>query len=149
MAIAPPSTSISEPLMEDDSSEARNRMAYATSSTSPGRRIGMTRMRSARTAGSAVRPDVRIGGMMPGWTELARILSLACCTATDLVISRTAAFEALEAMWTCSLPMMPAIDERLTIDPPPLAIMGGTAYLMPKNTPVALTAMIRCQASVL
>src|ERR1700719_2920606 len=28
-------------------------------------------------------------------SELARILSLACCTATDLVISRTAAFEAL------------------------------------------------------
>src|SRR6266851_5797296 len=50
----------------DDSSEARNRMAYATSSTSPGRRIGMTLMRSARTEGSAVRPDVRIGGMMPG-----------------------------------------------------------------------------------
>src|SRR3954447_332442 len=45
--------------------------------------------------------------------------------------------------------MMPAIDDRLTIDPPPLAIKAGTAYLMPKNTPVALTAMIRCQASVL
>jgi hypothetical protein len=34
-------------------------------------------------------------------------------------------------MWTCSLPMMPAIDERLTINPPPLATMA------PKNTPVA------------
>src|SRR6516164_11529345 len=43
-----------------------DRMVYATSSTSPGRRIGMKRIRSARTAGSAVRPDVRIGGMMPG-----------------------------------------------------------------------------------
>ena len=52
-------------------------------------------------------------------------------------------------MCTCSLPMMPAIDDRLTIDPPPLAIMAGIACLMPKNTPVALTAMIRCQASVL
>src|ERR1051325_7258691 len=95
----------------------------------------MTRMRSARTAGSAVRPDVRIGGMIPGWTELQRILSFACCTATDLVISRTAAFEALYAMWTCSLPMMPAIDDRLTIEPPPLAIIAGIACLMPKNTP--------------
>ena len=47
-------------------SQARNRMVYATSSTSPGRRIGMKRIRSARTAGSVVRPDVRIGGMMPG-----------------------------------------------------------------------------------
>jgi hypothetical protein len=32
-------------------------------------------------------------------------------------------------MWTCSLPMMPAIDDRLTIDPPPLAIMARTAKL--------------------
>src|ERR1700724_2022791 len=47
------------------------------------------------------------------------------------------------------LPMMPAIDDRLTIDPPPLATMAGIAYLRPKNTPVAFTAMIRCQASVL
>ena len=35
-------------------------MAYATSSTSPGRRIGMTRMRSARIDGSAVRHAGRI-----------------------------------------------------------------------------------------
>ena len=40
---------------------------------------------------------------------------------------------------------MPAIDDRLTIDPPPLATIAGIAYLIPKNTPVALTAMIRCQ----
>jgi hypothetical protein len=32
---------------------------------------------------------------------------------------------------------------------PPLATMAATAYFMPKNTPVALTAMIRFQASVL
>jgi hypothetical protein len=34
--------------------------------------------------------------------------------------------------------MMPAIDDRLMIDPPPLATMAGIAYLMPKNMPVAL-----------
>src|SRR5437016_11438813 len=28
--------------------------------------------------------------------------------------------------------MMPAIDDRLTIDPPPLATIAGIAYLMPK-----------------
>src|SRR6266436_10449542 len=66
MAIAPPSTWSSDPVMYDDSSEARNKIAYATSSASPGRPIGMKRIRSARTAGSAVRPDVRIGGMTPG-----------------------------------------------------------------------------------
>ena len=41
-----------------------------------------------------LRPEVRIGGMTPGWTELARIPSLACCTAVDLVISRTAPLDA-------------------------------------------------------
>ena len=109
----------------------------------------MTRIRSARTAGSAVRPDVRIAGMTPGCTELARMLSFACCTAVAFVISRTAAFEALYAMWTCSLPIMPAIDDRLTMEPPPAAFIAGMACLMPKNTPVALIAMMRCQASVL
>jgi len=33
------------------------------------------------------------------------------------------------------------IDDRLTIDPPPLAIMAGIACLMPKKTPLALTAI--------
>ena len=36
-----------------------------------------------------------MGGMIPGCTELQRIPSVACCTATDLVISRTAALDAL------------------------------------------------------
>jgi hypothetical protein len=45
--------------------------------------------------------------------------------------------------------MIPAIDDRLMMDPPPLATMAGIAYLIPKNTPVAFTAMIRCHASVL
>jgi len=40
IARTPPSTWISEPVMYDDSSEAKNRMVYATSSTSPGRRMG-------------------------------------------------------------------------------------------------------------
>ena len=57
--------------------------------------------------------------------------------------------EALYAMRTCWLPMMPAIDDRLTVDPPPLATIAGIAYLMPKNTPGALTAVIRRPASVL
>src|SRR5438477_12765188 len=38
---------------------------------------------------------------------------------------------------------MPAIDDRLTIDPPPLATMAGTACLMPKNTPVVTASRRR------
>jgi hypothetical protein len=34
-------------------------------------------------------------------------------------------------MWTCSLPMIPAIDDRLTIDPPPLATIAAPASAVP------------------
>jgi len=56
-------------------------MVYATSSTSPGRRIGMKRIRSARTAGSAVRPDVRIGGMNVALTvhPFELVVNVVCC----------------------------------------------------------------------
>ena len=40
--------------------------------TTLGQRIGMTRMCSDRTAGSAVRPDVRIGGMTPAAAPASR-----------------------------------------------------------------------------
>ena len=43
----------------------------------------------------AVRPEERICGIMPGWTELTRMLSRPCCTAAALVKVRTAPFEAL------------------------------------------------------
>ncbi len=49
----------------------------------------------ARCSGSAVRPDVRIGGIRPGCTELTLMPSLPCCAAAALVRSRTAPLEAL------------------------------------------------------
>jgi len=45
--------------------------------------------------------------------------------------------------------MIPAIDDRLIMDPPPAAAIAGIPYFSPRNTPVALIPMIRCQASVL
>ena len=36
---------------------------------------------------------------------------------------------------------MPAIDEMLTIEPPPARRMAGIAYLVPRKTPLALTAI--------
>ena len=49
----PPSTANSTPVMYDASSEARNRFAYATSSTRPSRFIGTAAMAAARTSGRA------------------------------------------------------------------------------------------------
>src|SRR5206468_1557863 len=56
---------------------------------------GTARSDLSRHAGSADAFDVRIGGMMPGWTELTRIPCCANCTAADLVMMRTAPFDAL------------------------------------------------------
>src|SRR5216683_1942377 len=67
--------------MYEASSDARNRTALATSSGRPARPIGTCRNISARTSGSAVRFDERIGGISPGCTELTRMLSAPCCTA--------------------------------------------------------------------
>ena len=67
----------------------------ATSSTRPSRFRGITRSIFARHSGSAEACEVRMGGMTPGWTELTRMPSLAYCTAADLVMMRTAPFEAL------------------------------------------------------
>jgi hypothetical protein len=67
----------------------------STSSTRPARPIGTCRSIRARTSGSAVRLEERIGGISPGWTELTRMLSAPCCTAAALVSVRTAPFEAL------------------------------------------------------
>src|SRR6195952_5879159 len=92
----------------------------------------MTRIRSARTAGAAVRPDVPIASMdrvgtnpVPGVLHRDRFRHQPHRRRRG-----TVAFEALYAMWIPSLPMMPAIEDRLTIDPPPLAIIAGTACLM-------------------
>src|SRR5215831_15647865 len=98
--------------MYDASSEARNNTALATSSTSPARPSGTPCNILARTSGSAVAPDVRIGGINPGCTELARIPSGPNCTAVDLVNVRTAPFEALYPIWVIVWPVTPEIDDR-------------------------------------
>jgi hypothetical protein len=42
---------------------------------------------------------------------------------------------------------MPAIDEMFTIEPPPARRMAGMAYFVPRNTPLALTAITRSQSA--
>src|SRR6516162_722085 len=105
-------------------------------------------MRARISGSSALRPDERIGGISPGCTEFTRMLSRPCCTAAALVKVRTAPFEALYPTWTWSWPVMPEIDEMLTIDPPPAAFMTGIANFMPRKTPRALTAISRSHAAV-
>src|SRR3984885_4795721 len=134
--------------MYDASSEARNKTAFATSSVSPARTSSTPSSTFARTAGSAVIPDVRIGGISPGCTELARIPLEPNCTAMDFVNVRTAPLEALEPMCVLSEPVTPAMEDKLTIDPPPACFIASTACLVPRNTPREFTAISLSQASL-
>src|SRR2546427_9994414 len=52
-------------------------------------------------------------------------------------------------MCTRSWPTKPEIDEMLTIAPPPASRMAGTAYFMPRKTPLAFTLISASQAAVL
>src|SRR5256886_17677364 len=85
----------------------------------------------------------------PGGTELQRILSFACWMARDLVKSGTAPLVALYAAVSPGLPTSPAVDEMLMMEPPPACRMAGIAHLVPRNTPLTLTAMIRSQSASL
>src|SRR5262245_44029736 len=51
-------------------------------------------------------------------------------------------------MCTRSWPTKPEIDEMFTMAPPPASRMAGTAYFMPRNTPLAFTPISASQAAV-
>src|SRR2546428_9615042 len=70
--------------MYEASSDARKRTAWATSSTRPSRFIGTAPIILARQVGSALPLDDRMGGSIPGCTELTRMPSPAYCTAGRL-----------------------------------------------------------------
>ena len=45
------------------------------------------------------------------------------------------------------VPLSPATEAVLTIEPPPRSIIPGTTYFMPSQTPLRLTAMTRSKSS--
>ena len=70
-----------------------------------------------------------------------RIPSCAYCSAVTLVKMRTAPFEAGYCGLMLSMPTRPSCEEMLTIEPPPARRMAGMAARVPRNTPLALTAI--------
>src|SRR2546422_7391881 len=75
--------------------------------------------------------------------------SLACWMAVALVNSRTAPLVAVYAAVSPGLPTSPAVDEMLTMEPPPACRMAGIAHFVPRKTPLTLTAMMRSQSASL
>ena len=90
-----------------------------------------------------------IGGIYPGCTEFALIPSFPYLTAVALVNNLTEPLEALYAGCPLSPPTNPIIDDILTMEPPPVVCICGTACFVPRNTPVELIFMIRSQFSKL
>src|SRR3954452_1476256 len=87
--VIPPSTRNDVPVMNEDSSLARNSAAFAISSARAKRPIGMwtnRRLRRAGSARSAARSGVSTG---PGQRELARMFWRANSTAISRVIAST------------------------------------------------------------
>ncbi len=95
LAVNPPSTNSSVPVMYDASSEAINSTALATSMGRPSRPMGIAANLASWLPPSPLAPEVSMAGMLPGLTELTRMPLLACCIAAALVTSRTAPLEAL------------------------------------------------------
>ena len=77
----------------------------------------------------------------PGWTELQRIMSFACWLAVTFVKMRMAPLLAAYAGSWCRDWPMPATEEMFTIEPPPARRMAGIACFVPRNTPLAFTAI--------
>ena len=82
----------------------------------------------------------------PGCSELTRTPEAASSLATDLVIPRTAHLPAAYAV-RYGVPMRPATEETLMIEPPPRAAIAGATVRMPRNTPTWLTSCTRRKSS--
>ena len=67
--------------------------------------------------------------------------------AVAFVRRRTAPLEAWYCGLLLSVPTSPSWDEMLMIDPPPARRMAGMTALVPRNTPLALTSIMRSQSS--
>src|SRR5579884_157890 len=125
----PASTVKVDPLMYDDSSDARKSAAYAISLAWAGRPGGMWTNRRARFSGSA-RIDCSSGvSTGPGQTALARMFLRANSIAISRVIDRTPPLLAVYAICDVADPMRATNDAILMIDPPPLRSSAGIAYL--------------------
>src|SRR5581483_4070367 len=141
----PPSTLSSAPVTKDDSSEARNTAADATSPGELGRPSG------TRATNAAVRSDVLAPRPSVSTTEgvsvFTRTPRRAYVTAAFRVRIATPAFAAWYA-GASGWPRKPEIDPTLMIDPDRLSTIGGMNARMLKKTLERFRSSVRFQVSV-
>ena len=109
-AAAPPSMTNSAPVVEEDSSDARNCSLYDTLSTDPVRPSGTLDIDEARPSSVPANCAIISVSIGPGCIELALIPSAACRIALYLANIPTLAFDVPYAPPTRS-PAIPAIDD--------------------------------------
>ena len=148
--VAPPLIMSVVPVIQADSSEARKRMACATSSGRPTRPSGMFLPQAAWIASRSSRAEPALGHVgrdPPGQTALTRTVRRAS-SAMFLVRRSSPPFAALYGAMFGS-PMMPATDETWTTEPPrAAATIPGSAKRETRNGPVRSTSRTRCQSSI-
>ncbi len=116
-------------------SDRRKATAAAISSGAPTRPIGAP----GKLPSPGWMPTGAVIGVsvMPGCTELTRILASASSTAPIFDRPRTPHLEAPYPA-VSARPVSPAADEMLTMEPPPFARSSGIAVLMPMKVPTRL-----------
>ena len=85
--------------------------------------------------------------MGPGHTALTRIPSAPRSSATDRTRFTTAPFDVLYGHRPAS-PPRPEVEAVTTMDPPPTALMAGTAARMPSTTALTLTSSTWSNSSI-
>ena len=129
--------------MNDDSSDARNSAALASSSARPSRPIGMCTSRRCLRSGSLMSSSSIGVAIGPGQSEFARMFWRAYSTAISRVIESTPPLLAVYAICAVAAPTSATNDATLTIDPPPEASIAGMPYLQPSQTPLRFTSITR------
>src|SRR5258705_821588 len=132
----PPSTNSSVPVTKLESSEARYSTAFAISSGSPIRPIGIVdTIRSMISAGWSVTGAVPTG---PGLTTFDRMRRSLSSTVHVRTNDRKAAFVAPYTPWA-AVPLEPATEPVRMIDPP--SFRRGSAFCTAKRAPLTFVSI--------
>jgi hypothetical protein len=134
--------------MKDALSEARNKIASATSLGSPNRPIGWAALMASKYSGppgSSGSRFTRSVLIVPGATALTRMPCWAHSTARCFVkpVARNFAGPYVDCR---AWPAIPEIEDKHTMEPPPLLNICSMAYLQVKNMPRPSAAITSSQS---
>src|SRR6516164_3004273 len=146
VAVIPPSTGITAPVIYDARSEQRNDASSATSSGCPPRLRAVPWTSWGNRSAAPGPPDSSVS-MKPGQMAMARMPRVPYSTAAALVKEMTPAFAAEYTLTGKAVALIPPVDDQLRITPPPQPSRVLMPCLVPKKTPRKSTSMTRSYSS--